>query len=232
MLKLREGGHADLTRFYTLFEVDFDSEELISKLSLHKGLMNGSVELLVMYDDESRLETAYALCFVKGMYDYVLLKYFGVLPWYREKGLGVEAMRLLNKRYAGRQGIIAEITEFADPDPEQKAFQVLRPLRLCRDRQGLPYQRHEGAPFRQAHQGNVGHRAHRPPHPQRPLLPLPYAPGEGTDDRYPSLREKSRITRDREGCCPPGRHCLPAGEGLAPPACFPPSGEVPSIARR
>lgn len=118
MLKLREGGHADLTRFYTLFEVDFDSEELISKLSLHKGLMNGSVELLVMYDDESQLEMAYALCFVKGMYDYVLLKYFGVLPWYREKGLGVEAMRLLNKRYADRQGIIAEITEFADPDPE------------------------------------------------------------------------------------------------------------------
>ena len=78
MLKLREGGHADLTRFYTLFEVDFDSEELISKLSLHKGLMNGSVELLVMYDDESQLETAYALCFVKGMYDYVLLKSDGV----------------------------------------------------------------------------------------------------------------------------------------------------------
>lgn len=128
MLKLREGGHADLTRFYTLFEVDFDSEELISKLSLHKGLMNGSVELLVMYDDESQLEMAYALCFVKGMYDYVLLKYFGVLPWYREKGLGVEAMRLLNKRYAGRQGIIAEITEFADPDPEHlKSFSSSSP---------------------------------------------------------------------------------------------------------
>lgn len=118
MLKIREAGHADLSRFYTLFEVDFDSEEMISKLSLHKGLMNGSVELLVMYDDETQLEMAYALCFVKGMYDYVLLKYFSVLPWYRERGLGVEAMRLLNRRYADRQGIIAEISEFIDPDPD------------------------------------------------------------------------------------------------------------------
>lgn len=118
MLNIREAGHADLSRFYTLFEVDFDSEEMISKLSLHKGLMNGSVELLVMYDDETQLEMAYALCFVKGMYDYVLLKYFSVLPWYRDRGLGVEAMRLLNKRYAGRQGIIAEISEFIDPDPD------------------------------------------------------------------------------------------------------------------
>lgn len=118
MLNIREAGHSDLSRFYTLFEVDFDSEEMISKLSLHKGLMNGSVELLVMYDDETQLEMAYALCFVKGMYDYVLLKYFSVLPWYRDRGLGVEAMRLLNKRYAGRQGIIAEISEFIDPDPD------------------------------------------------------------------------------------------------------------------
>lgn len=119
MLKLREAGHADLERFYTLFEVDFDSEELISRISLHKGLMNGSTELLVISDDESGLELAYALCFVKGMYNYVLMKYFGVLPWYRDKGIGIQAMRLIHKRYADRQGIIAELTEFPDKDPDR-----------------------------------------------------------------------------------------------------------------
>lgn len=118
MLTIRKAGHADLSRFYTMFEVDFDSEELIGKVSLHKALLNGSAELLVMYDDESQLEMAYALCFVSGMYDYVLLKYFGVLPWYRDHGVGVDAMRLLNKRYADKQGIIVELTEFDDPQPD------------------------------------------------------------------------------------------------------------------
>lgn len=118
MLKLRQGGHADLSRFYNMFEVDFDSEELISKIALHKGMMNGSVELLILYEDESQIEIGYAVCFVKGMYNYVLLKYMGVLPWYRGKGVGVELMRQLNKRYADKQGIIAEITEFDDPEPD------------------------------------------------------------------------------------------------------------------
>ena len=118
MLSIRKGGHKDLERFYSLFEVDFDSEELLSKLSIHKALINGSMELLIMSDDESKLELAYALVAVKNIYGYALLKYFGVLPWYRGKGVGIDAMRLINKRYADKQGMIAELTEFADPDPE------------------------------------------------------------------------------------------------------------------
>lgn len=118
MLAIRKGGHTDLNKFYSLFEIDFDSEELLSKLSLHKGLMNGSVELLIVYDDESQIEIAYALVLVKSLYNCVLLKYFGVLPWYRGRGMGVEAMRLIAKRYADRQAIIAEITEFDDPEPD------------------------------------------------------------------------------------------------------------------
>ena len=118
MLTIRKGNHTDLNKFYNMFEIDFDSEELISKLSLHKGMMNGSVELLIMFDDETQIEIAYALAFKSGIYDYVLLKYFGVLPWYRGHGMGIEAMRLINKRYADRQGIIAEITEFDDPEPD------------------------------------------------------------------------------------------------------------------
>lgn len=118
MLNIRKGGHKDLERFYSLFEVDFDSAELLGRLNIHKALMDGSQELLIMSDEESKIEMAYALVCVKNLYGYVLLKYFGVLPWYRGKGVGVEAMRLINKRYADRQGIIAELTEFEDPDPE------------------------------------------------------------------------------------------------------------------
>ena len=44
----------------------------------------------------------------------MLLKYFGIFSWYQGHGLGVEAMRLLHKRYADRQGILAELTVFDD----------------------------------------------------------------------------------------------------------------------
>ena len=46
----------------------------------------------------------------------MLLKYFGILSWFRDQGLGVQAMRLINKRYVGKQGILAEITVFDDAE--------------------------------------------------------------------------------------------------------------------
>ena len=118
MLTLRKGGHRDLERYYGLMEVDFDSAELIGKLALHRAISKGEAELLIAYDDETKLEGAYALVACRGLYGYVLLKYLGVFPWYRGRGLGVETMRLIHKRYADRQGVIAELTEFDDPEPE------------------------------------------------------------------------------------------------------------------
>ncbi len=119
MLAIRNGGHRELEKYYPLMEMDFDSEELISKLYLHRALMNGSWEFLIIYDEESRMDLAYALVGVKNLYGYALLKYFAVLPWYRGKGLGIQSMRLLNKRYADKQGLIAEITEFPDEDEDR-----------------------------------------------------------------------------------------------------------------
>ena len=118
MLTLRKGGHRDLERYYPMMEVDFDSEELLGKLALHRAISRGEVELLIAYDDETRLEAGYALVCCRGLYGYVLLKYVAIFPWYRGKGLGVETMRLVHKRYADRQGILAELTEFADPEPD------------------------------------------------------------------------------------------------------------------
>lgn len=118
MLNIRKCGHRDLDRFYPMLELDFDSEERISKLNIHKAMLEGNMELLSVYDEESNVDLAYALVICKGLYGYVLLKYFGVFPWYRDHGVGVDAMRLLNKRYADRQGILAEITEFEDDYPD------------------------------------------------------------------------------------------------------------------
>lgn len=118
MLNVRKGGHRDLTRFYPVMEMDFDKKELLPKVVIHKALLNGSQELLIFFDDESNIELGYALVCCRSLYGYVLLKYFGILPWYRDKGIGVEAMRLINKRYADRQGILAELTVFDDSDGE------------------------------------------------------------------------------------------------------------------
>ena len=116
MLALRKGGHRDLERLYPAMEMDFDKRELLPKLAIHKAMTLGDQELLVFYDDQSEITVGYALVMVRGVYGYTLLKYFGILQWFREQGLGVQAMRLLNKRYADRQGILAEITVFDDAD--------------------------------------------------------------------------------------------------------------------
>ena len=116
MLAVRTGGHRDLEQLYSAFAMDFDKRELLPKLDIHKAMIHGEQELLVFYDEESNITVGYALVMVRGVYGYVLLKYFGILPWYREHGLGIQAMRMINKRYADRQGILAELTVFDDAD--------------------------------------------------------------------------------------------------------------------
>ena len=113
-MKIRKAGHVDLERYYPLMEVDFDKRELLSKAAIHRALIKGSMELLLITDEESGMDVAYALVVCQGLYGYVLLKYFGVMPWCRGQGVGVEAMRAINKRYAEKQGILAELTVFED----------------------------------------------------------------------------------------------------------------------
>ena len=116
MLKLRKGGHVELERFYSAMEIDYDARELLGKWSIHRAMSAGDQELLLFSDAETGLDVGYALVMCRGLYGYVLLKYFAILPWYRGKGLGVEAMRLVNKRYADRQGLLAELTAFGDAE--------------------------------------------------------------------------------------------------------------------
>ena len=119
MLTLQKAGHRDLVRCYPLLETDFDSEELLGRLALHRGLSGGAVEFLTLRDSESGMDAAYALLLTGSLYGWVDLKYMAVMPWFRGRGLGVELMRQLNRRYADCQGILAELTEFDDPDPDR-----------------------------------------------------------------------------------------------------------------
>ena len=119
MLNLIAPGHRELERYYPLLETEFDSEELLSRLAIHKGMLNGSIEFLVLREEESGMDEGCALVLTKNLYGYVDLKYLAVMPWFRGRGLGVELMRAIHKRYADSQGIIAELTEFDDPDPDR-----------------------------------------------------------------------------------------------------------------
>ena len=119
MLTLTKVGHRDLERYYPLLETDFDSAELLGRLAVHRGMMNGAIEFLTLREEESGMDAGYALLLTKSLYGYVDLKYMAVMPWFRGKGLGIRLMRELNRRYADAQGILAELTEFDDPDPER-----------------------------------------------------------------------------------------------------------------
>ena len=65
------------------------------------------------------MDAGYALLLTKSLYGYVDLKYMAVMPWFRGRGLGVQLMREINRRYADAQGVLAEISEFDDPDPDR-----------------------------------------------------------------------------------------------------------------
>lgn len=114
MLKIREATAAEIGRYYSAMQMDFDERELLPRSAIRAAVRRGEQEFLLFCDEETGLTEGYALCCIKSVYGYVLLKYFGIFPWYQGRGVGIEAMRLLHRRYADRQGILAELTVFED----------------------------------------------------------------------------------------------------------------------
>ncbi len=123
-MKLRVCSQRELSRAWALFASEFDEKELLPRLAVRRAMLRGDAELLAMFDEESKIDVGFALVGCRGLYGYVWLKYLAVLPWYRERGFGIEFMRLLHKRYAARQGVVAELTAFGEDDG-----QTLRSLR-------------------------------------------------------------------------------------------------------
>ena len=116
MLKVRVVTVSELFRYYSAMQLDFDERELLPRMAIQKAIRRGDQELLLFYDEDTKMTKGYALCGIRNVYGYVLLKYFGIFSWYQGNGVGVEAMRLLHKRYADRQGILAELTVFQDSE--------------------------------------------------------------------------------------------------------------------
>lgn len=116
MLTIREIGASDVSRWYSALQSDFDAKELLPRRAIRKAIRSGAQEFLLFVDEETGIPQGYALCAIKNVYGYVLLKYFGIFSWFQGKGVGIEAMRLLHKRYADRQGILAELTVFDNSD--------------------------------------------------------------------------------------------------------------------
>ena len=114
MLKVRTATAAEFSRYYNALQIDFDERELLPKSAIRRAIRRGDQEFLLFCDERSGIPEGYALCGIRNVYGYVLLKYFGIFSWYQGQGLGVEAMRLLHRRYADCQGILAELTVFDD----------------------------------------------------------------------------------------------------------------------
>ena len=118
MLKIQELSAREIGYWYPVLQTDFDARELLSQRAIQRAVKRGDQEFLLFVDETTGIPQGYALCGVRNVYGYVLLKYFGILSWFQGKGVGVEAMRLLHRRYAEKQGILAELTVFDDNEGE------------------------------------------------------------------------------------------------------------------
>ena len=118
MLRVREATITELGRWYSALETDFDERELLPLSAIRKAVRRGDQEFLLFEEEETGIPAGYALVCTRSVYGYVLLKYFGIFPWHRNQGIGVAAMRLLHRRYADRQGILAELTAFDDSEDD------------------------------------------------------------------------------------------------------------------
>ena len=68
MLAIRKGGHRNLEHYYNVIDLDFDKKELLPRLGLHRAISKGDAELLIVYDEESKLEVAYAVTLCRGLH--------------------------------------------------------------------------------------------------------------------------------------------------------------------
>lgn len=103
--EIKKGGHKDLRRIYPMLEFDFPAQALVGQPGLHRALMRGAAELLLL-KDENGLERGYAVVFRQSLYGYVQLAYAGVYPTFRGQGAGSRFMALLRERYKGSRGIL------------------------------------------------------------------------------------------------------------------------------
>ncbi len=116
MLKLKRVGYSEMHKYYSIMQQDFEKDELVDEIVFHKAIFNRSAELILVVDDKINVVIAYAVVCPKSLYGYCFLWYFAVMPWYRGKGLGTEAMKLINQKYGRSRGMLLLVTN--EPDAE------------------------------------------------------------------------------------------------------------------
>lgn len=109
-LHIERGGVQDLLRLYPMMKLDFSAPNRLPKLAMTRALLGKKLELLLFRDELGR-EAGYALVSVRSSYGYVLVHMLGVYPYLRGQRLGKVAMELINRRYAGKKGILFELAE-------------------------------------------------------------------------------------------------------------------------
>lgn len=107
-LHIEKGGLQDLLRIYPTMKLDFSAPVLVPERALIRALLGKKLELHLFRDEFGR-EAGYALVSVRSSYGYVLVHMLAIYPYLREQRLGKVAAELLNRRYAGKKGILFEL---------------------------------------------------------------------------------------------------------------------------
>ena len=113
MLKLKKAGYREMHQYYAIMQEDFSKDELVPEIVFQKALLQHTADLVLVVDDTIKNTIAYALVCPKSLYGYGLLWFFAVLPWYRGRGLGTEAMKLINQKYGRLRGMVPSTTEMS-----------------------------------------------------------------------------------------------------------------------
>lgn len=108
---VKKGGHKDLHRIYPMMEFDFPDFDRAPELCLQHAFLDSSAELLLL-KDEKGTERGYAVVYKHSLYHYALLAYMGVYPTFRGQGAARRFLELLRERYADRQGLFLEVTDY------------------------------------------------------------------------------------------------------------------------
>lgn len=120
-LHIEQGGLQDLLRLYPMMKMDFSAPDLLPKLAVMRALPGKKLELLLFRDELGR-EAGYALVSVRSPYGYVLVHMLAIYPYLRGQRLGKVAMELLNRRYAGKKGILFALSDVQETPERTSAL--------------------------------------------------------------------------------------------------------------
>ena len=107
-LHIERGGLQDLLRLYPMMKLEFSAPTLLTQSVLIRGLLGKKLELHIFRDEFGR-EAGYAVVSTHSSYGYVLVHMLSIYPYLRGARLGKVAAELLNRRYAGKKGILFEL---------------------------------------------------------------------------------------------------------------------------